>query len=162
MVGQRRAPRHAWRCVDQRWPGALLRHSLPRSKRRQRSRPESCRLILLRCLNVRRSRAHRTTQVFRVVAQIKQPLETFHMPVHLRIETEGNPEPKTIHVVGTESEFTVETFARPKPGRLKIDPNNVTLKGSSTLRARAAIARGEELAEQGRYYDAIGQYQRAL
>jgi tetratricopeptide (TPR) repeat protein len=36
------------------------------------------------------------------------------------------------------------------------------LKGSSTLRARAAIARGEELAEQGRYYDAIGQYQRAL
>jgi len=56
----------------------------------------------------------------------------------------------------------VETFGRPKPGGIKIDPNNVILKGSSTLRARAAIARGEELAEQGRYYDAIGQYQRAL
>jgi len=30
------------------------------------------------------------------------------------------------------------------------------------LRSRAAIARGEELAEQGRYYDAVGQYQKAL
>jgi aminopeptidase N len=105
---------------------------------------------------------YRTHQGFRAVGKIKQPLDTFHMPVDLRIETEGNPENKTIDVIGTESEFTVETFGRPKPGGIKIDPNNVVLKGSSTLRARAAIARGEELAEQGRYYDAIGQYQRAL
>ncbi len=105
---------------------------------------------------------YRTHQGFRVVGKIKQPLDTFHMPVDLRIETEGNPETKTIDVIGTESEFTVETFGRPKPGGIRIDPNNVILKGSSTLRARAAIARGEELAEQGRYYDAIGQYQRAL
>jgi aminopeptidase N len=105
---------------------------------------------------------YRTHQGFRAVGKIKQPLDTFHMPVDLRIETEGNPENKTVDVVGTESEFTVETFGRPKPGGIKIDPNNVVLKGSSTLRARAAIARGEELAEQGRYYDAIGQYQRAL
>src|SRR5208282_3911736 len=33
---------------------------------------------------------------------------------------------------------------------------------SSNLRARAAIARGEELAELGRYYDAVQQYQKAL
>src|SRR6266849_551666 len=105
---------------------------------------------------------YRTHQGFRVVGKIKQPLDTFHMPVDLRIDTEGNPETKTIDVVGTESEFTAETFGRPKPGGIKVDPNNVILKGSSTLRARAAIARGEELAEQGRYYDAIGQYQRAL
>jgi hypothetical protein len=105
---------------------------------------------------------YRTKQGFRIVGKIKQPLDTFHMPVEIRIDTEGNPELKTIDVVGTESEFTVETFGRPKPGGIKIDPNNVILKGSSTLRARAAIARGEELAEQGRYYDAIGQYQRAL
>ena len=105
---------------------------------------------------------YRTHQGFRVVGKIKQPLDTFHMPVDLRIDTEGNPETKTIDVIGTESEFTVESFGRPKPGGIKIDPNNVILKGSSTLRTRAAIARGEELAEQGRYYDAIGQYQRAL
>jgi tetratricopeptide (TPR) repeat protein len=84
------------------------------------------------------------------------------MPVQLRIDTEGNPETKWVDVLGLESPFTVETFGRPKPGGIKIDPNNVILKGSTSLRARAAIARGEELAEQGRYYDAIGQYQRAL
>src|SRR6202171_2510970 len=105
---------------------------------------------------------YRTHKGFRVVGKIKQPLDTFHMPVDLRIDTEGNPETKTIDVVGTESDFTAETFGRPKPGGIKIDPNNIVLKGSTSLRARAAIARGEELAEQGRYYDAIQQYQRAL
>jgi aminopeptidase N len=105
---------------------------------------------------------YRTKQGFRIVGKIKQPLDTFSMPVTLRIDTEGNPEIKTVDVVGTESPFTVETFGRPKPGGIKIDPDNVVLKGSNSLRARAAIARGEELAEQGRYYDAIGQYQRAL
>jgi len=65
---------------------------------------------------------------------------------------------------GTDSEFTRRNIrVAPSRGGIKIDPNNLVLKGSSTLRARAAIARGEELAEQGRYYDAIiGQYQRAL
>lgn len=105
---------------------------------------------------------YRTRQGFRVVGKIKQPLDTFHMPVDIRIDTEGNPETKTVDVTGTESSFTVETFGRPKPGGIKIDPNNVILKGSTSLRARAAIARGEELAEQGQYYAAITQYQRAL
>lgn len=105
---------------------------------------------------------YRTPRGFRVVGKIKQPLDTFNMPVDLRIDTEGNPETKTIEVVGSESPFTVETFGRPKPGGIRIDPNNLILKGSSSLRARAAIARGEELAEQGRYYDAVAQYQRAL
>src|ERR1700752_2019734 len=84
------------------------------------------------------------------------------MPVQLRIETEGNPEMKTVDVTGTESTFTVETFGRPKPGGIKIDPNNVVLKGNTGWRARAAIARGEELAETGQYYAAIQQYQKAL
>jgi aminopeptidase N len=105
---------------------------------------------------------YRTPKGFRVVGKIKQPLDTFRMPVDLRIDTEGNPEQKTIDVIGTESGFTVETFGRPKPGGIKIDPNNVILKGSTALRARAAIARGEDLAEQGRFYDAVTQYQRAL
>jgi len=105
---------------------------------------------------------YRTPKGFRTVGKIKQPLDTFRMPVDLRIDTEGNPEQKTVDVIGTESGFTVETFGRPKPGGIKIDPNNVILKGSTGLRARAAIARGEDLAEQGRFYDAVGQYQRAL
>jgi len=105
---------------------------------------------------------YRTPKGFRVVGKIKQPLDTFRMPVDLRIDTEGNPEQKTVDVIGTESGFTVETFGRPKPGGIKVDPNNVILKGSTSLRARAAIARGEDLAEQGRFYDAVTQYQRAL
>src|SRR5713101_8316246 len=105
---------------------------------------------------------YRTPKGFRVIGKIKQPLDTFRMPVDLRIDTEGNPEQKTVDVIGTESGFTVETFGRPKPGGIKVDPNNVILKGSVSLRARAAVGRGEELAEQGRFYDAIGQYQRAL
>lgn len=105
---------------------------------------------------------YRTPQGFRVVGKIKQPLDTFQMPVELRIDTEGNPELRTVDVIGMESAFTVETFGRPKPGGIKIDPNNVILKGSPSLRARAAIARGEEIAEQGRYFDAVAQYQKAL
>ncbi|HET8923331.1 MAG TPA: M1 family aminopeptidase [Candidatus Acidoferrum sp.] len=105
---------------------------------------------------------YRTPKGFRVNGKIKQPLDTFRMPVELRIDTEGNPELKTVDVIGTESGFTVETFGRPKPGGIKIDPNNLILKGSTSLRARAAIARGEELAEQWKFYDAVAQYQRAL
>jgi tetratricopeptide (TPR) repeat protein len=105
---------------------------------------------------------YRTPQGFRTVGKIKQPLDTFQMPVELRIDTEGNPETRTVDVIGTETSFTVETFGRPKPQGIKIDPNNLILKGSTSLRARAAIARGEEIAEQGRYFDAIAQYQKAL
>jgi aminopeptidase N len=105
---------------------------------------------------------YRTPKGFRIAGKIKQPLDTFRMPVELRIDTEGNPEIKTIDVIGSESDFTVETFGRPKPGGIRVDPNNLILKASTNLRARAAVARGEELAEQGRYYDAVTQYQRAL
>ena len=105
---------------------------------------------------------YRTPQGFRIVGKIKQPLDTFQMPVELRIDTEGNPELRTVDVTGAESAFTIETFGRPKPGGIRIDPNNVILKGSPSLRARAAIARGEEIAEQGRYFEAVAQYQKAL
>src|SRR5439155_373763 len=63
---------------------------------------------------------YRTPKGFRVNGKIKQPLDTFRMPVELRIDTEGNPELKTIDVIGTESGFTVETFGRPKPNGIKI------------------------------------------
>jgi len=105
---------------------------------------------------------YRTPKGFRIVGKIKQPIDTFSMPVELRIDTEGNPETQWVDVLVMESPFTVETFGRPKPGGIRVDPNNLVLKGSVTLRARAAIARGEELAELGNYYAAIQQYQHAL
>ena len=105
---------------------------------------------------------YRTPKGFRVVGKIKQPLDTFHMPVDLRIDTEGNPETKTIDCSGLETQFSVDVFGRPKPLGIKIDPNNIILKSGTGLRARAAIARGEDLAEQGKFYDAVAQYQKAL
>jgi predicted negative regulator of RcsB-dependent stress response len=105
---------------------------------------------------------YRTRKGFRVMGKVKQPIETFSMEVQVRIDTEGNPETKNLDVAGTESPFMVETFGRPKPGGIRVDPNNTILKSTPTLRARAAIARGEELAEIGKYYDAVQQYQKAL
>jgi aminopeptidase N len=105
---------------------------------------------------------YRTQKGFKIVGKVKQDLETFRMPVEVKVETEGNPEFKTIQVIGSNSDFTIETFGRPKPGGIILDPNNNLLKSSRRLRVRTAIARGEELAQDGRTYEAIQQYQHAL
>jgi hypothetical protein len=105
---------------------------------------------------------YRIPKGFRVVGKIKQGLETFRMPIELKVETEGNPETTTVDVSGTDSSFVIETFGRPKPGGIILDPNNQVLKSSPKLRVRSLIARGEELAEAGNFYDAIQEYQRAL
>ena len=64
----------------------------------------------------------RTQKGFRVMGKISQDLDTFRMPVDLKIETEGNPEEKRVEVVGTSSEFAVDTFGKPK--NVVIDPDN--------------------------------------
>jgi hypothetical protein len=105
---------------------------------------------------------YRTKKGFRIVGKVKQDLDFFRMNVEVEVETEGNPEFKNIDIAGKESAFTVETFGRPKPNGIILDPHNFILKSSQRLRVRGIIARGENLAGQGRYYDAIQQYQRAL
>ncbi|MFZ0737076.1 MAG: M1 family aminopeptidase [Candidatus Acidiferrales bacterium] len=105
---------------------------------------------------------YRTKKGFKVVGKVNQDLDTFRMPVEVRVDTEGNPEYKTINIAGTASPFVIETFGRPKPNGITLDPNNNLLKASPRLRIRAAIARGEGLALQAKYYDAIQEYQHAL
>ncbi len=105
---------------------------------------------------------YRTKKGFRIVGKAKQNLDVFHMDVEIEVQTEGNPEFKTINIAGKESPFTVETFGRPKPNGIILDPHDYILKSNQRLRVRGIIARGESLAEQGRYYDAIQQYQKAL
>ena len=105
---------------------------------------------------------YRTPKGFQVVGKIHQELDTFRMPVEVKIDTEGNPEYKKILVTGTTTQFQIDTFGRPKPNGITIDPNNNLLKSSPKLRIRATIARGEALATLGRYYEAIQEYQRAL
>jgi aminopeptidase N len=105
---------------------------------------------------------YRTKKGFRIVGKAKQDLDFFRMDVEIEVDTEGNPEFKTINISGKESAFSVETFGRPKPNGIIIDPHNYILKSSPRLRVRGIISRGETLALQGRYYDAVQQYQRAL
>ena len=99
---------------------------------------------------------------FTVVGTVKQDLETFRLPLDIKVETIADAETRTIEVIGTKTDFSVETRNLPKPGGVVLDPNNNLLKSSPRLRVRASIARGEEMAEQGRYYEAVQQYQRAL
>ncbi len=102
----------------------------------------------------------RTQKGFRVMGKISQDLDTFHMPVDLKIETEGNPEEKRVDVVGTSSEFSVDTFGKPKS--VVIDPNNRVLRYSPQIRVAVAIRRGEQFAEMSEYADALKEYQKAL
>jgi len=102
----------------------------------------------------------RTTKGFRVMGKISQDLDTFRMPVDLKVETEGNPEEKRIEVVGTSSEFVVDTFGKPK--NIVIDPGNKVLRYSPDVRVAVAIRRGEQFAELSEFSDALKEYQKAL
>ncbi len=102
----------------------------------------------------------RTQKGFRVMGKIAQDLDTFRMPVDLKIETEGNPEEKRVEVVGTSSEFTIDTFGKPK--RIEIDPNGRVLRFSPQMRVAVAIRRGEQYAEVSEFGEALKEYQKAL
>lgn len=102
----------------------------------------------------------RTQKGFRVMGKVAQDLDTFRMPVELKIETEGNPEEKRVEVVGTSSEFSVDTFGKPKT--VTIDPNNRLLRYSPAMRVAVAIRRGEQFAEISEFGEALKEYQKAL
>jgi tetratricopeptide (TPR) repeat protein len=102
----------------------------------------------------------RTQKGFRVMGKISQDLDLFRMPVTLRVETEGNPEEKTIEVVGTSSEFVVETFGKPK--NIILDPKGLVLRFSTEARVAVAIRKGEQFVEIADYGSALKEYQKAL
>jgi tetratricopeptide (TPR) repeat protein len=102
----------------------------------------------------------RTQKGFRAMGKIAQDLDTFRMPVDLKIETEGNPEQKRIEVMGTSSEFSVDTFGKPKA--IMLDPDNRVLRYSNQMRVAVAIRKGEQLAEVSEFGDALKEYQKAL
>jgi len=97
---------------------------------------------------------------FRVMGKINQDVDTFRMPVELKIETDGDPEFQRVDVAGTSSEFSVDTFGKPKA--ISIDPNGKLLRFSPQIRVAVAIRRGEEYAELSEFMDAIKEYQKAL
>ncbi|MGO4214221.1 peptidase M1, partial [Terriglobus sp. YAF25] len=97
---------------------------------------------------------------FRTIGQITQDLDLFRMPVELRIETDGKTEIRRIDVSGSESQYTVETFGRPR--RVTIDPDNWVLKSTPDLAVRVAVLRGQQQAAQGDLIAALNEYQKAL
>jgi len=103
---------------------------------------------------------YRTQKGFRVMGKVTQDMDTFRMPVDLKIETEGNPEQQRIEVVGTSSEFSVDTFGKPK--NVIIDPDNLVLRYSPAMRVAVAIKKGEQFAELSQFPEALQQYQKAL
>jgi aminopeptidase N len=102
----------------------------------------------------------RTQQGFRIVGKVNQDLDTFRMPVDLRIETEGNPETKRVEVTGTSSEFSLDTFGKPR--KVVIDPNHVLLRLDPTTELQVAIRRGEQYVQINDFQNALREYQRAL
>jgi aminopeptidase N len=102
----------------------------------------------------------RTQKGFRIMGKITQDLDTFRMPVDLKIETEGNPEEKRVDVSGTSSEFSLETFGKPK--KVILDAGNRVLRFSNSMRVAVAIRRGEQFTEISEFPDALKEYQKAL
>jgi aminopeptidase N len=102
----------------------------------------------------------RTQQGFRIVGKVTQDLDTFRMPVTLKIETEGNPEMTKVEIAGTSSEFAVNTFG--KPTRIILDPDGAVLRWSDDIRVAVAIRRGEQFAEVNDFGEALKEYQKAL
>jgi hypothetical protein len=97
---------------------------------------------------------------FRVTGKISQDLDTFRMPVDVKIETEGNPEKKVVDVVGTSTEFSIDTFGKPKS--VTIDPDSRVLRYSPTIRVAVAIKKGMQFAEISEFSEALREYQKAL
>jgi aminopeptidase N len=97
---------------------------------------------------------------FRTVGAVTQDLDLFRMPVELRIETDGKTEVRRVDVSGTDSQYSVETFGRPR--RIGIDPQNWLLKSTPDLAVRVAVLRGQQQVAQGDLTAALVEYQKAL
>ncbi len=97
---------------------------------------------------------------FRTIGSVAQDLDLFRMPVELRIETDGKTETRRVDVTGTESQYTVETFGRPR--RISIDPQNWLLKSTPDLAVRVAVLRGQQQVAQGDLTAGLIEYQKAL
>jgi tetratricopeptide (TPR) repeat protein len=97
---------------------------------------------------------------FRTIGEIQQDLDLFRMPVDLRVETEGKTENQKVEVVGSDTQYVVDTFGRPR--RIAIDPGNWVLKSTPDLQVRIAILKGQQLVAQGDLVGALAEYQKAL
>jgi aminopeptidase N len=104
---------------------------------------------------------YRTEKGYQVVGKIQQDLDIFRMPVEIRVYTEtSRPINSRIEMVGTTTDFTVDTRTEPK--RVVVDPASRLLKYDQRTTLDVMMARGDQLVQQQAYLEAIDQYQKVL
>ena len=103
---------------------------------------------------------YRTQKGFRVQGHVEQDMDTLRMPVEVLVETQGKPETKTVEVIGTSSDFDIDTFGMPV--KIVLDPHYRLLRYDDNIRLLVAIQRGKDLYDQGEYVEAVEAYKKAL
>ena len=104
---------------------------------------------------------YRTPKGYEVVGKVQQDLDIFRMPVEIRVYTESRkPITARVELVGTTSDFTVDTVTEPK--RVVVDPASRLLKYDDKMRVDVMIARADQLVQQQAYLEAINEYQKVL
>jgi tetratricopeptide (TPR) repeat protein len=106
------------------------------------------------------SYTYRVAKGYRISGDIKQDLDLFRMPVEIEIETDGGPEYQRVDVARQSSEVTM--FTERKPRTINIDPRKRILRLSPDIRVAVSINRGEEFMNEGRFNDAMDQFQDAI
>jgi tetratricopeptide (TPR) repeat protein len=97
---------------------------------------------------------------YKIEGQIRQDLDLFRMPVELEIETDNEPDYQRVDVARQSSEFDIVTARKPKT--INIDPRKKILRLSPDIHVAVNINRGEELMNDGRFNDAMDQFQDAI
>ena len=104
---------------------------------------------------------YRVGNHYQVVGKIQQDLDIFRMPVDVRVNSEGRrPVNDRVQMVGTTSDFTVNTVTRPT--HVEIDPGSHILKMTDKIRTEVEIARGDQLVAEQAYLEAVKQYQKVV
>jgi len=104
---------------------------------------------------------YRTAKGYQVVGKIQQDLDLFRMPVEVRIETEGTrPVTDRVQMVGTTADFTVNV--RTRPTHVIVDPASRILKYDDKIKFQVEMARGDQLAQEQAYLEAVKQYNAVL
>jgi aminopeptidase N len=98
---------------------------------------------------------------YQVVGKITQDLDIFRMPIEVRVIPEhGRPVNDRIEMVGTTSDFTINTPM--KPLQVVVDPASRILKYDEKVKTAVVMARADQLVQQQAYLEAVKQYQKAL
>jgi aminopeptidase N len=104
---------------------------------------------------------YRTAKGYQVMGKITQDLDLFRMPVEVRVITEGTkPVNDRVDMVGTTADFTVNT--RTRPLRVLVDPASRILKYDEKIKFQVEMSRGDQLAQEQAYLEAVKQYQAVL